>query len=128
MNVGQSYSKLQRLPRKQLSELANAIDLIPRKVETQRMSEPKASLNRIKINKGKLPLDFFPKKDLSARRSSFKNGIPQEMTEPVAVRKVESERSNFTPEKTSFFGFLEEKEVQPFLHIYGGSKFMNRKF
>ena len=32
MNVGQSYSKLQRLPRKQLSELANAIDLIPRKV------------------------------------------------------------------------------------------------
>lgn len=92
------------------------------------MSEPKPSLNMIKINKHKLPMDFFPKKELSARRSSFNRGM--EVSDPVLGRKAESERmSNYTPEKTSFFGFLEEKDTtQPFLQIQGGAKLYNRKF
>ena len=49
------------------------------------------------------------------------------MPEPILqYRKADSERIHYTPEKTSFFGFLEEK--QPVLQIRGGHKFFNRKF
>lgn len=61
MNHYQSNPKPQRLPRKQLSDLANAIELRS-KASSHRFSEPKPTLNLIKINKNKLPLDFFPKK------------------------------------------------------------------
>ena len=60
------------------------------------MSEPKHSLNLIKINKHKLPVDFFPRKDLSARRTSFKSHGQQEL-EPSLIRKVESERLGASP-------------------------------
>lgn len=65
--------------------------------------------NFIKINKNKLPNDFFQKKQ-SRRVSEQKIYLPQQLTEPLLhTRRIESERLIYSPEKTSFFGFLEEK-------------------
>jgi hypothetical protein len=125
MNLQYSLAKVPRLPRKHLSDLANAVPL-DRRRDTARFSEPKTH-SIIKINKNKLPLDFFPKKESStARKSNTRAHFPQEYTEPVLIRKVESERNAYSPEKTSFFGFLDEGH--PFLQISGGYKFFNRKF
>ena len=54
-------TKSYRLPRKQLSDLHNAFEIRTKSKEPQRFSEQKPKLNLIKINKQKLPLDFFPK-------------------------------------------------------------------
>ena len=71
MMPNQPSLKMQRLPRKQLSELRNSIEFKNHKEPSNRLSEPK-SMNRIKINKQKLPLDFFPRKDLSARKAPIR--------------------------------------------------------
>lgn len=80
-----------------------------------RFSEPKGRINLIKINKNKLPGDFFLKKEAQSRRTiTNKFHIQQEPTEHYQLyKKAESERLHFSPErlhfspeKTSFFGFF----------------------
>lgn len=62
----------------------------------------------IKINRSKLPPDFFPHSD------SIKKNINSQNTEESTYErdnslKVRSERLYNSPEKTSFFGFLQPK-------------------
>jgi hypothetical protein len=94
-----------------------------------RLSEPKNKPNFIKINKNKLPNDFFQKKQ-SRRVSEQKIYLPQQFTEPLLhTRRIESERLIYSPEKTSFFGFLEEKGLElPLKGISQPSKVLSRKF
>ena len=85
--MSQPKAKMQRLPRKQLSELRNSIELKSRNEPITRLSEPK-SMNRIKINKQKLPLDFFPKKDLSARKAPIRGPYQDGVSEAILSRKA----------------------------------------
>lgn len=110
MSTQEVIVRSHRLPRKQLSDLANAIELRSKSKDLHRLSEPKPRLNLIKINKHKLPTDFFPKKDLSARKYPHKAYFREEQADlALGIKKTESERIHYTPEKTSFFGFLEDK-------------------
>jgi hypothetical protein len=127
MSLQEVIDRSYRLPRKQLSDLANAIELRSKSKDMHRLSEPKPRINLIKINRHKLPTDFFPRKDFSARKSSHKTYFREEQANlGSGVKKADSERIHYTPEKTSFFGFKEEKD--PLLQISGGYKFFNRKF
>lgn len=62
MNIQDFILKSNRFPRKQLAELNNAFEPQFLRPERHRLSEPKGKFNLVKINKNKLPLDFFPKK------------------------------------------------------------------
>lgn len=75
------------------------------------LSEPNQSYapkaNCIKINRSKLPHDFFPRsesvrKKISSKRSIYEGSVPI----LDRRRKAESEREHVSPEKTSFFGFF----------------------
>ena len=62
MNINDFIIKFNRFPRKQLAELNNALDPQPFRPERHRFSQPKSKLSLVKINKHKLPIDFFPEK------------------------------------------------------------------
>lgn len=128
MDLQQAIKRSNNLPRKQLSELASAAERHSQGKNLRKLSEPKPRMNLIKINKNKLPLDFFLRKEMSARRhSNHKTHFQQQYTEPLLYfRKADSERVQFTPEKTSFFNLLEAKE--PVLQTNKVNRFFSRKF
>ncbi len=74
MSFNEFLLKPSRFPRKQLSQLGNLAEpqqlLLP---ERHRLSEPRTKMNLIKINKSKLPQDFFPKKEASSSRRPSQN-------------------------------------------------------
>lgn len=114
-----------RLSRKQLSEVE--WERAVRRDSHLRFSEPKTRLNLIKINKNKLPVDFFPRKDLSSRRIPALRPLPDPEPAPTPHR-ADSERLHYSPEKTSFFACFEDQYSQPALKVAPTAKFYSRKF
>lgn len=101
-----------RILRKQISEFESGTERITRVAESShRFSEPKGRPNLIKINKSKLPNDFFQKREQPTRHTpSVRLNLPLDNSEPThAYKKAESERLHYSPEKTSFFGYFEEQ-------------------
>jgi hypothetical protein len=99
MSINEFLMKPTRLPRKHLSDRANAIEPYPRRIEHQCSSEPRVKISLIKINKNKLPLDFFPKKDLSARKHAqnkllFQQEAHEQVNEP---KRADSDRMHYSP-------------------------------
>lgn len=93
-----------------------------------RLSEPKGRTNLIKINKGKLPLDFFPKRTHSntRRHPSLRFNLPPDIHEAAHLhKKAESERLHNSPEKTTFYGYFDE---EPASAGRIGGRVYNRKF
>lgn len=83
--------------RKPLSILPPELEIPSRLSDHNRHSEPKTRLNHIKINKNKLPLDFFPKKEYSLRKYIHKNPLPIEYTDSmIPMKSTESERIHYT--------------------------------
>lgn len=98
MSLQEVIGRSHRIPRKQLSDLANAIELRSKSKDLHRFSEPKPRINLIKINKHKLPTDFFPKKELSARKYQHKAYFREEDPEGgLGFKKADSERIHYTP-------------------------------
>lgn len=92
------------------------------------LSEPKGRTNLIKINKNKLPLDFFPKRthSNSRRNPSLRFNLPADIQEAAHLhKKAESERLHYSPEKTSFFAYFDEEPVSA---GRVGGRVYNRKF
>jgi len=70
MNINDLLLRPSRLPRKQFSEMGKICEPQLPRPEKHRLSEPRGKFNLVKINKNKLPLDFFPKKETFSRRDS----------------------------------------------------------
>lgn len=118
-----------RILRKQISEFESGNDRIARVAESShRFSEPKCRPNLIKINKSKLPNDFFQKREQPRLAPSVRLNLPLDSSESNhAYKKAESERLHYSPDKTSFFGYFEEQEPVSAGRASGG-KLYNRKF
>lgn len=118
-----------RMLRKQISEFESGNDRITRVVDSShRFSEPKCRPNLIKINKSKLPNDFFQKKEQPRLAPSLRMNLPLDGPDyNQAYKKAESERLHYSPDKTSFFGYFDEQEPASAGRASGG-KLYNRKF
>ena len=82
MNICELLPKTLRLPQPQPSQLDHPPEHLP---FTQRrgLSEPRTKLNLVKINKHKLPLDFFHQKEALLHKEQSKQFIlPIQVTEP----------------------------------------------
>ena len=58
MNINELLPKPNRLPHRQIFDMVSPFELRP---GLHRHCEPRGKFNIVKINKSKLPLDFFPK-------------------------------------------------------------------
>lgn len=84
MNINELLLRPSRNPRRPVAEIANVFDPQFLRPERHRLSEHRGKINLVKINKHKLPIDFFPKKEtLSKRESSQKIYFAQEFSEPI---------------------------------------------
>ena len=108
MDYNEFIARENRFSRKQFSEGQPLTGRSTHRIDNNhRFSEPKARINLIKINKNKLPTDFFLQKD-SLSRKTIHHKL-QATPPPESIhqhKKAESERLHYSPEKTSFFGFF----------------------
>lgn len=75
------------------------------------LREPTAHF--IKINRSKLPADFFPRSESLRRKPvTYRPSFTEEKAPNQELfRRAISEREDVSPDKTSFFGFFSENDA-----------------
>ena len=68
MNINELLLRPSRNPRRPAPEIANVFDPQFLRPERHRLSEHRGKIKLVKINKHKLPNDFFPKKESLSKR------------------------------------------------------------
>ena len=68
MNINELLLRPSKIAKRPAPEIANAFDPQFLRPERHRLSEHRGRINLVKINKHKLPIDFFPKKETFSKR------------------------------------------------------------